>query len=121
MKYSKSYILFTALGILLSVVPALSATLAYFPLWTQRGSGYVVSGITLTLVIISAVPLLRIVAARLKSPSAPVLWLIIFLFFLTMSKIADELTVISFFGFVGNLLGSLCFRLAKSKGGEVEK
>ncbi len=114
-RYTKSYILLNLVGIILSVGPALFATLAYFPLWRTRGPAEVISGGVLVLILLSSIPLFRIIMSRLKSPSAPIMWLIIFLFFLCMSKIADELTVISFFGFVGNLAGAVFFRLAKSR------
>ncbi len=115
MRYSKSYIALNLIGIIFSTVPALVATLLYFPLWRERGSGYVLSGMALVLVVLASVPLLRLVKKRLRSPSAPLMWLIIFLFFLAMSRIADELTVISFFGFIGNLAGAVCFRFAKAR------
>jgi hypothetical protein len=35
--------------------------------------------------------------------------------FLSLSAIAKEMTVISFFGFVGNLLGAVCFRVIKMR------
>ena len=115
MKQSRLYIILNALGILLSVLPPLIATLSYFPLWRTRGAGAVISGGVLVLLLLASVPLLRIISARLKSPSAPIMWLFIFLFFSVMAEIADELTVISFFGLLGNALGALLFRLARAK------
>jgi fumarate reductase subunit C len=49
----------------------------------------------------------------MKSASSPVMWFIIFVTFFLLSKIADEMTVISFVGFVTNLIGTLLFNLAK--------
>ena len=113
MKRSNAYILYNALGIALSVLPPACATLSYFPFWIEKGASYAISGTALLLITLSVLPILRIVLSRLKTPSAPMLWLIVFLFFFAMSKIADELTVVAFFGFLGNIIGAVFFRLAK--------
>ena len=120
-KHSKSYILYSALGILLSVVPPAGATLSYFPLWLDKGAAHTLSGTALLLITLSALPVLRIAMARLKTPSAPILWLIVFLFFFAMSKIADELTVVAFLGVVGYLCCAVFFRLARRSISENEK
>jgi nicotinamide riboside transporter PnuC len=49
----------------------------------------------------------------LTSYSSYFLWLILFLLFFALSKIADQMTVISLVGFIGNLLGAICFFIAK--------
>ena len=54
----------------------------------------------------------------LKSPAVYTLWLIAFIAFSSLSRIADEMTVISFFGFISNAAGAVLFRLAC--GGERE-
>ena len=36
-----------------------------------------------------------------------------FLLFLALSEIANQMTVTSLVGFIGNLLGALCFHLAR--------
>jgi Co/Zn/Cd efflux system component len=39
------------------------------------------------------------------------LWFISFLLFFSLSKIAEEMTVISFIGFTSNLIGAFFFKL----------
>ena len=114
MSKSKSlgFILYT-LGLLLSVVPVSAAILLYFPLWRSEGGGAVLSGAVLILLIVASVPLMRVIKAYFKSPSAYAIWFCSFLLFLMLSSIAREMTVISFVGFVSNLLGAYCFRLSK--------
>ena len=46
------------------------------------------------------------------------MWLIAFILFLSLSRIADEMTVISFVGLISNLIGSLIFKLARRYGKE---
>ena len=113
MQRTKSQIIFHALGLIFSVAPVTLATLSYFPLWQSRGEGHVISGIALLLIILGFLPAIRIIMAKLKSPSAVLLWFIIFAMFFALSRIADEITVIAFFGFLGNLIGSVFFRLSK--------
>ncbi len=117
-------LLFRLTGLILSVLPVLICVLTYFPVWSERGSRAVISGFTLLLIFIAVLPLTRMITQYLRSPSAYMIWLAIFLFFLAVAEIAHEMTVISFVGFLGNLLGSVFFRLARkcegqsSEGGE---
>ena len=103
------------LGFSLSILPPSICTLTYFPLWREAGAGAVISGGVLLLLLICAYPLLRALRLKLASPSLPIIWLILFLGFYILSRIAEQVTVIAFFGFIGNLLGTLCFNLAKAK------
>jgi hypothetical protein len=41
------------------------------------------------------------------------LWLALFVIFLLLSKIAEEMTVISFVGFIGNSFGAIVFKLSE--------
>ena len=105
-------ILLTLLGIALSTVPPMICTLSYFPVWQSRGSAAVFSGFLLMLILVCFVPLIRTIRYLLSSPAAHTMWFICFVAFFALSKIADEMTVISFVGFVGNLLGAFVFRMA---------
>ena len=105
--------LLRAIGICFSVIPPAVCTLLYFPIFAESSPDKLLSLGTLLLLIIAFLPLTRILHAGLKSPSATLIWLIIFLLFYTLSKISDEMIVISFFGFIGNLVGSVFFRLGK--------
>ena len=102
-----------ALGLLISVAPPIIATLSYFPLWTQKDSGAVLSGAVLLLILISAIPLIKYLRSHLRSPSAVGIWLLVFLAFFALSKIADEMTVISFIGLLSNCVGALILWLGR--------
>ncbi len=102
------------LGFILSVLPPVAATLSYFPLWQE--SEQVVSGGVLLLLLLSALPLYKFIKARLASPAGYTIWLILFILFFTLSRIAEEMTVISFAGFAGNALGAVSFFFAKRIG-----
>ena len=108
-------VLLGTLGIIVSVLPTMIAVLSYFPAWVAEGGESVLSGLTALLLILSALPLYRTLKRLLRSPSAWVMWLICFLAFLLLSRIADEMTLISFVGLVSNLIAALIFRAAGAK------
>ena len=106
------------IGILISVVPPTVAILLYFPIWKSAGAVSVVSGFGMLLLTLASVPIFRIIKERFKSPSAHVMWLVLFIIFFALSKIADQMIVISFIGFVSNFTASFIFRAARSDGDE---
>ncbi len=114
-KHRARGILLTALGTALSVIPPLTATLLYFPVWKSRGGAAMLSGFTLILILMTMVPFFRLIKKALSSPAAHTMWFIAFILFFILSEIAHEMTVISFTGFVGNAGGALVFRMAKKE------
>ena len=106
-------LIFNTLGIIVSVIPVAVTIFSYFPLWIAREDASILSGLSLILFCAAIVPLFKHLKEIFHTPSAPVMWFIFFALFFLLSKIAHEVTVISFVGFVTNLLGSLLFKLAK--------
>ena len=113
-------LLFNALGIMISVIPVTVSIFSYFPLWIARKDASVLSGISLLLICLAIVPLFKYLKQFLHSPSTPIMWFISFIIFLMLSKIADEMTVISFIGFTTNLIGMLFFKIARKYSKEEE-
>ena len=111
-------LLFNALGMGISILPVAVSIFSYFPLWMRRGNASVLSGVSLFLICLAAVPLFKYLKQIMHSPSAPVMWFIVFVIFLLLSRIADEMTVISFVGFTTNLIGAFFFKLARRYGKE---
>ena len=103
----------TLLAVLVSVIPPAAAILLYFPVWKSAGAVSVFSGFGIFLLTLASVPLFRLIKAKMKSPSAHVMWLVLFIIFFALSKIADQMVVISFVGFVSNLISSFIFRAAR--------
>ena len=101
-------------GLILCILPPLAATLCYFPVWAAEGTK-IVSGITLLLLALSALPLYKLLRDMLRSPASYTVWLILFLLFALLSKIAEEMTVISFVGFISNTLGAVLLRLGRKE------
>lgn len=112
-------LLFNALGLAISIIPVTVAIFSYFPIWVRREDASILSGISLILIAVALVPLYKHIKSALKSPSAPLMWFFSFVLFLLLSRIADEMTVISFVGFVTNLIGSVCFKRARKYSEEI--
>ena len=106
-------VFFHILGLLISVASPFVAVISFFPIWKERGASTVLSGFTLCLMLICAIPLLRVIKHALRSPSAPILWLVFFIIFLALSKIASEMSVICFIGFISNLIGAMLFKIGE--------
>lgn len=102
-------------GVLVSTLPVAICILLYFPVWKERGIASTLSGFTLLLLVLAALPLMNLAKKALKSPSAPLMWFIVFVAFLALSSIADEMTVVAFVGFVSNLVGAILFRAAEGE------
>ena len=111
---TKSLIL-TLFGFLFSILPPMISTLAYFPLWKDAGGAYLISGFALLLLLLSFLPMMRFIKEKLKSPSAILIWALIYCLFFALSRIADQVTVIAFFGLIGNIIGAFFFHLAKRR------
>ena len=108
-------------GFCLSVIPPVVCALSYFPLWKSIGYEYCIAGSGALVLAICLIPIIRLVRNAISGYSAYLIWLMLFLIFFSLSKIADQMTVISLVGFVGNLLGAVCFALARRFGGKKEE
>jgi hypothetical protein len=100
-------------GFLLCILPPAICTLNYFPLWREVGYESCIAGGGALILALCAIPIYKLIMERLKSFSSYIMWLVLFLLFFGMSRIADQMTVICFVGFVSNVLGAICFFVAK--------
>ena len=109
-------IILKSAALLLSVLPPLIAVLSYFPLWREAGAGTVLSGFTALLLVMAFFPLFKLLRRMLESPSAWVMWLISFLLFFALSRISEQMIVISFIGTLSNAMGAVLYRIAGKAG-----
>ena len=103
------------LGLALCIVPPSAATILYFPIWSEMGGGRVIAGGGVLLAVIFAMPILKWLGRILHRSTPYVFWTVLFVIFLGLSKIADEMTVITFTGCIGNILGALVFAAEKRR------
>ncbi len=104
------YSALTALGALLCIAPPAVVTLCYFPLWVEKSSTATLSGLSLIMILVSIIPLFRILKNHLSSPSAPIVWILICVFCLAFRSIIDQMLVISFVGGVSSIAGFIIFK-----------
>lgn len=95
------------------MIPPIACTISYFPLWSEAGAEYLISGSAALLIILSMIPLYKYIRKILESCASYILWLLIFLFCFLMSKVIGEITVISFVGFVGNIVGAALMKVSE--------
>ena len=100
----------TFLGFAFSVIPPLSAAVDQFPVMTSEGK---LSILAIVAVALCCVPFVKHIKRILASPSAWMMWGILFILCLMTRAIVEEFYVISLLGFVGSLVGAAFFYLAK--------
>ena len=100
------------LGLFCSVLPPLFATAEHFPIWVKEGGGTALSGVVFFCLLLSALPLWKILRRRFRSPSVPFVFGFLWLFLSLFRRIIDGVIAVTFFGMLGNLAGALLFRLA---------
>ena len=115
MSLSSKKIFLRLLGFTICILPVAIATLSYFPAWRERGSGALLSGFTVFLLIICIYPIIKALKRLFKSPSVFMIWLFLFVIFMLIDSIAHEMTVISFVGAVSNFFGGILFNIAKKE------
>ena len=111
----KKKALLKILGFAFSILPPLAATIDQFPLMTSAGK---LSVLALVALLLSCVPFIKHLKKLLSSPSAWMMWGVVFVLCVLMRAIVDEFYVISMLGLIGSLIGAGCFYLAKR--GEVD-
>ena len=84
----------------------LVATLTQFPLWVEQSAEATMSGLCLILIALSVLPFLKVLKNYFKSPSSWVVFGVIFVFLLVLRSIIDQILIVSFAGFVANLIGA---------------
>lgn len=102
----------TLLGYALCTLPPALCVLEYFPLWLESGEKRL-SGIALVLLAVSFVPALRLFRQHLKTPSALLFWLLLFLFVCAFRAVMDELFVISLVALASSVPGTACLYAAR--------
>jgi len=116
---TRKRLLFLVLGWAVSTVPALIATLWWFPLFVSRGEGTrTVSLLSCLLVALALVPLRRALGSFFKNLSAWKVYLFFFVFFTLTGSIAYEMRCISAVGLLSSVPGSVLFALGRGSGGK---
>lgn len=105
-------------GLALCVLPPALATLEHFPIWFSEGRT-ALSAVAVLLLLLAALPLIRLVRKHLRSPSAWMLWLALWAGLAVLRPILTAVETIALVSFPTSLLGALCLRLARRQGEDV--
>ena len=93
------------------IVPPASTTMYFFPIWIDKGVAAKVSGLSVLILVICALPFWRVLRENFKNPSVKTIWFIGLLLFWLIRPIVDEMIVICAVGFLSNCIGSIVFKL----------
>ena len=91
-------------------VPAITA-MTQFPVWVEKSSEATVSGLFLFFAVLSCIPFINQIKQFMKSPSVPVLWIVLLVAFVAIRNIIDEAIVICFFGAIANIIGAGIYKI----------
>ena len=94
------------------ILPALFSSLEYFPIWLSDGKS-ALSFLGISVLTLVALPFIKTIKRALKSPSAWMLWFLLWLFLSLFRNIIDGLIAVSLVAFPFSMLGALCFALAR--------
>lgn len=89
------------------------AVIMQFPVFIERSAGATISGISVLLMILCAIPLKNKIKMFLRSPSIPILWTVLFVICLAISNIIKEMVVVTFVGMLANIVGILLEFIAR--------
>lgn len=110
-------------GLAVSITAPLIAAAAQFPVWTETVDSRQVSGIFVFVALLCLIPLFNHFKTVLRSPSSTLLWSIVFFISWSLSKIIDEIVIVSLTGALSNAAGAvLCGignRLRRPSGGVI--
>ena len=128
MKNKTKYRVLRGISLALSVGLPAGAALACFPLSGGEPAAVKASGLCVLLLALAAVPAMRVLGLHIKTPSAWMLWTLIFIVSAALSAVIDRLVVVSFFGAVGNAAGAALWKMsgkyrrdAAATGGKTDK
>lgn len=100
-------------ALVLDVGAPLAATISQFPIWVEKSAGATISGLFVLFAFLSAIPFLKQIKTYFKSPSAWVMWLIIFGALFALRAIVDEMVLICAVGAIANGFGAGLYKIGE--------
>ncbi len=104
------------IAVVIDVAGPLAATFSQFPVWINRSSAATMSGLFLIFALLSCIPFFKQIKAYFHSPAAWVMWLILFVFFLLLNNIIEEMVLVCFIGLISNCIGAVIYKIGKIVG-----
>lgn len=94
-------------GLAVSIAAPLVAAATQFPVWTENVEPTQISGMFVFVAILCMIPLFNHFRIALRSPSSAMLWTIMFVVTWALSKIIDQIVIVSLVGAVSNIIGAV--------------
>ena len=109
--------LFLLLGWAVSTLPALFATLRWFPLFLTRGEGgRAISLLSCLLIVVALVPLRRAFSTFFRTLTAWEVYLFLFVFVTVTGSITYEMRCVAAVGLISSVPGAILFSLGRGSG-----
>ena len=99
----------TALAIDVGV--PLAATLTQFPVFGEQSSAATMSGLFLVMALLSCIPFIKQIKEFMKNPSAPIMWVVLFVGLAALQNIISEIVIVAFSGMAANIVGTGIYKL----------
>ena len=100
-----------ACGISIDIAAPLIATFSQFPIWIEKSASATVSGDFVLMAFFSCIPLMKHIKNFIKSPSIPIVWLIVFVMLYALNSIIDQMIVVAFVGVISNTIGTFIYKI----------
>lgn len=101
------------ISIVLCTVPPAAVTMYYCPEWYRNNRvEMVIPAFAVIAFCFSAIPLIKWVAQKIKTPSAWMMWTGFFAVLFALEKIIEQMVIISLAGAIGNILGAILWKVA---------
>lgn len=98
-------------ALVIDIVPPFIATLAQFPIWVDKSADATISGLFIVLAFFSCLPFIKQIKTFMRSPSVPILWLVMFIMLTALNNIIEQMIVVCFVGLISNIIGMLLYKL----------
>lgn len=100
------------------IIPPVNVTIGYIPLWlsTENGiegfTGMIIPGFAVIVFLFCAIPLFKYIFSKLKTPSAWLIWSVMWGLSELIAKIINEMRVITFVGAICNIVGLILWKIS---------
>ena len=101
------------IALIVDVAGPLIATLICFPVWIERSTSATISGIAVFGILLSIIPVFKLIRKKSWTPSAWLIWVLLGVFFVTLRTIIDEMAIVSVVGAISNIIGAFVYKLGE--------
>ena len=97
-------------ALVMAVGCPIGAAATQFPVWVHESAEATMSGMFLVIVLLSSIPIFRLMRDRLKSPFMPLLWIAFTVVLLALRAIIDDLILIGGIASISNTAGGALYK-----------